>query len=524
MTSAPLNLNPLVDTFVDLRGTDLTDFSFLANFKRLTALNLSNTGITNLAPLEHVPSLRVLILRGTPITDLTPILKLSLNRLDISFTPIRDLEPLKSFRNLSCLVVSNDVLSYYSLDYLKSIAREVQIKPDVESSPATPEIKSDDPVTRKGLESPLAVAEKSVTYEAVKKVPMPPSLSVHESIPIRKPRGNAPTESAPPPLRGGRRDWRKDTSTLSDNLLVKGIRAIVNGVSRLTKQRTKDASLVSTLRGCYPEGDTSRDKVDCTVFAPTAARPGDDVLVQVFAHRPSDSDLCMNFALDADPKTAKRGARSLGTEIEQGSAITFELLTPNFNPQSQSANLVWRGHQDSAQFTISIPASQNLGAFVAQLRISVNTVPVGEIKFTIRIAKSRKRSEVGPVGTAVRYEQAFVSYASADREEVLSRVQMLTAAGIRYFQDVLNLDPGERWEKKLYRKIDQSDVMFLFWSSAAKSSEWVEKEWRYGLKRKGEDYIRPVILEGPPIPQPPDELKHLHFDDKVRYLIKALEQ
>jgi len=62
--------------------------------------------------------------------------------------------------------------------------------------------------------------------------------------------------------------------------------------------------------------------------------------------------------------------------------------------------------------------------------------------------------------------------------------------------------------------------MFLFWSSAAKASEWVQKEWRYGLEKKGEDYIRPIIIEGPPPPEPPQELKHLHFADRLLYFIK----
>jgi hypothetical protein len=85
---------------------------------------------------------------------------------------------------------------------------------------------------------------------------------------------------------------------------------------------------------------------------------------------------------------------------------------------------------------------------------------------------------------------------------------------------VLDFDPGDRWAQKLFRHIDESDVMFLFWSSAARDSKWVRKEWQYGLKKKGDDYIRPVIIEGPPPPEPPRELKHLHFADRLLYFIK----
>jgi hypothetical protein len=64
---------------------------------------------------------------------------------------------------------------------------------------------------------------------------------------------------------------------------------------------------------------------------------------------------------------------------------------------------------------------------------------------------------------------------------------MLKALRMSYFQDILALDPGDRWEQQLYRHIDQADLFLLFWSSAAHESEWVRKEVRYALSRKGSD-------------------------------------
>src|SRR5262245_65431847 len=106
------------------------------------------------------------------------------------------------------------------------------------------------------------------------------------------------------------------------------------------------------------------------------------------------------------------------------------------------------------------------------------------------------------------YRYAFVSYAAEDRKEVLKRVQMLDATRTAFFQDVLSLDPGARWTKELYKRIDKCDLFLLFWSSAAKRSEWVIKEAEYALARQSSDPaggpgIVPVILEGtPPVPPP----------------------
>jgi hypothetical protein len=100
---------------------------------------------------------------------------------------------------------------------------------------------------------------------------------------------------------------------------------------------------------------------------------------------------------------------------------------------------------------------------------------------------------------------------------------MLQSLRIRYFQDVLDLAPGDRWQRELYRHIDSADIFLLFWSSAARTSEWVGKEVQYALERKGGDdnaepEIVPVVIEGPPVPLPPPELSHLHFGDRTYYM------
>ena len=89
---------------------------------------------------------------------------------------------------------------------------------------------------------------------------------------------------------------------------------------------------------------------------------------------------------------------------------------------------------------------------------------------------------------------------------------------------MLYLEPGDRWEKSLYKYIDESDLFLLFWSSAAKASEWVTKEWQYALERKGSNEMNPpeivpVIIEGPPPVEPPPELAHLHFNDPLIYFM-----
>jgi hypothetical protein len=75
-------------------------------------------------------------------------------------------------------------------------------------------------------------------------------------------------------------------------------------------------------------------------------------------------------------------------------------------------------------------------------------------------------------------------------------------------------------------KVNKSacDLFLLFWSRAAKESAWVKTEVGWALARKrGDDLappeILPVIIEGPPVEPPWQELAHLHFNDPLVYLM-----
>jgi len=268
-----------------------------------------------------------------------------------------------------------------------------------------------------------------------------------------------------------------------------------------------------------------QDAVDCTLYAPPEASSGATVLVQVYVHLPTCSDEARSMAQEFDSDSRRRGFSSLGTMVSRGTAFTFELKVPGLFVEPAMQKLVWQGRTEYVQYPVRVPEGHPPTDILGKLLVSQASIPIGQILFKLRVvvASSDQGRSPMPSGTATRYNLAFISYASDDRPEVLRRVQMLPAVGIRYFQDVLDLDPGDRWAQELFRHIDESDVMFLFWSSAARASEWVAKEWRYGLEKKGDSFIRPVVIEGPPPPEAPPELKHLHFADRVLYFIKGSE-
>jgi hypothetical protein len=276
-------------------------------------------------------------------------------------------------------------------------------------------------------------------------------------------------------------------------------------------------------RGSPPE------PVDCTVFAPPSARQGEAFLVQVFAHLPEQAQAASALASEFSERARRRGYQSLGTEIPRGTTLTFDLFMPGLEVDEPVQSLIWNGRPASVQFGVTVPYPGDTGMLIGTVAASIDSVPVGHIKFefTVAVANAEPSSlEPQPVGDEAHgYAMAFCSYASEDRDEVVSRVQMLSALGIGYFVDIMSLDPGDRWKQKLYEHIDECDLFLLFWSRNAKRSDWVRKEADYALQRKGDDTfappeIRPIIIEGPPVVPPWEELSYLHFNDALCYVMK----
>lgn len=273
--------------------------------------------------------------------------------------------------------------------------------------------------------------------------------------------------------------------------------------------------------------DIKKDLVDCSVFSPSSITPDDMFLVQVFVHLPEEVKIVKQYAQQFDPDAKQLGVKSLGIPIQRGSELTFNLSIPKLEVDESVQRLIWNGRADSIQFGVTVPADITQKTVIGTVTVSQNTIPLGHLKFKLSIIPSASSTSKEPqlVGEVARhYTKAFVSYSSKDRTEVLKRVQGLAVSGITVFQDILNLEPGERWEKELYRNIDQCDLFLLFWSTAAKESKWVLKEVLYALERQGSDGLRspeiiPVIIEGPPLIPPPPELQDLHFNDKLLYLM-----
>jgi hypothetical protein len=163
----------------------------------------------------------------------------------------------------------------------------------------------------------------------------------------------------------------------------------------------------------------------------------------------------------------------------------------------------------SASFRIRPDVDVPNGTVNAVCKIFLGRSRVGEIQFDLALGEKQGEKAI----TSAKRLTGFASYASKDRSRVLATVQGIEKF-VDVFMDVRNLKSGELYPARLLQNIDASDVLYLFWSQHAQQSEWVNREWRYGLERRGINFIDPVPLVDPrKVPPPPELADEKHFND-----------
>ena len=317
-----------------------------------------------------------------------------------------------------------------------------------------------------------------------------------------------------------------------DEIMEPGVSEMRRGPSkgqakaaRPPRARSRPASRTPSSLATTPPIET--DIVDASVFSAKQLPEGSQGQVQVFLHRPNEREIVKEMAAEADPETLLRDMQPLIGKIARGKEVTVVLEGQGLEVDDQVRRVIWSGNPCKCRFQITVPSGTSGKVFHPAVVIHVDSIPIGSLRFAVRATRDVRASSGELHGERFRhYRHAFLSYASQDRSEVLKRAQLLPNLGIGFFADILSLKPGERWAQRVLDEIDRSDVFFLFWSSHAKASEEVGKEIKHALKRQGLSQeqlpdIKPVVLEGPPPPEPPDELKHIHFNDPWIYVLAA---
>ena len=293
-----------------------------------------------------------------------------------------------------------------------------------------------------------------------------------------------------------------------------------------THARERVDSPVPVVSADASEGDT----VECSLFAPPKIGPDEAVLAHAWLHTEAQANAVTRSSAEFDESVELRGRAAISPALSVGTQFELGLKIGKLPVRSLSTGVTWQGEPEAIIFRVGPPLHEILSpetssgdhagirpqsTEIGELVLSRDDLIVGTVKFKLELASESVAAVSGKEVAGRR--KAFLCYAQNDRAEVLRRAQMLALVGMESFVDMLSLSPGEEWERQTMRAIEEADVFMLFWSTAAKQSKWVEREWRYALKTKGLEFIVPIGMETP-LPTPPPELAHLHFAPSLAYV------
>ena len=260
---------------------------------------------------------------------------------------------------------------------------------------------------------------------------------------------------------------------------------------------------------------TPNQPVDFTVFTPKQLQIGDESIIDVWAFFPDQFEQVKEKA-KAYERDNLAGATS-GIMMALGTQIDYQLDLPGFELQETTDFVTWMGIPSNCSFYVKAPSGIELGKHRGVVSIFVQSLLIGKIKFHVRVGdSSQKAMERAEGQTKSLPKTAFASYSSKNTERVSGRLQGIKkiAPDLDIFWDRDSLVSGQDWEIKLKQHVASKDIFYLFWSEEAAQSEWVDREWKMALDKRGLEYIDPVPLCDPRDAPPPAELGSLHFNDK----------
>lgn len=263
------------------------------------------------------------------------------------------------------------------------------------------------------------------------------------------------------------------------------------------------------------------EKVQFTTYHPKEIKPGKWYKLLSYAHLPGALE-----AVKADSRSILGEAikdygkgRGVATETilrEAEITVVPELPGCRFNPPRQT--ILWLEDWHRAEFRLQAnpddPEFEAESAVNGRVAFYVGPILVAETKIWAFISEDADEDQIEQpeeIAAADPYRDIFISYSHKDTAIVEQVEKALATLGDKLLRDAHDLRSGEDWNAALLDMIDRANIFQLFWSNNSKASIYVEQEWRRALARNRPNFIRPIFWEDP-IPKPPDELRHIHFE------------
>ena len=260
---------------------------------------------------------------------------------------------------------------------------------------------------------------------------------------------------------------------------------------------------------------SQRDTINSTIFAPSVTERGETMTIQLLLYKDSQYAYAVRKAQQVDPEAKERISQVLGISLKEGDVISAQLT---FFPKIEKNHVVieeatkqvtWRSETEDIVFSVYIDERFSKRLLNGKIVIKVNDIPISEATFCVKVVNYMERQNTLAEVEITKFQKVFISYSHKDADRVQYISETCKAIKCDYFFDRHSLAPGDRYEEKIFKYIDNANLFILCWSENAAASEWVEKERKRALENleKNNQSLHLYPINIPPRTELPIDMK-----------------
>ena len=223
-------------------------------------------------------------------------------------------------------------------------------------------------------------------------------------------------------------------------------------------------------------------EVYSSIFSPAEVKSKSHMIIQLYFHLFEETEKVYALAQEVDKNAERRDYIPLQCKLKKGDKVDVLLnIYGESLLMSEKKSILWQGSFTKCSFEYFVPKDIDVDELSCVALLSVNGIPVGEMRFITRIVEAPRK--LNPEIIAHKYNKVFISYAHKDEAKVKSFHEGLKLAGIEHFFDRAYLKTGDIFPQVIQDYINSADLFVLFWSENASKSDYVDKERKQALER-----------------------------------------